>query len=146
MRTVASPLTGRLVPLADVPDEMFAQRVMGDGIAIQPTDGTVVAPVDGQIAKLFPGGHGIALRSADGLEVLVHVGLETVKLKGDGFQVHAADGDIVAVGDRLVTVDLERLRALGVDTISPVVLLSDEAVTVVAVDDAVAGQPLFEVE
>ena len=146
MGMVYSPLTGALVLLEDVPDDMFAQRVMGDGVAIRPTHGDVVAPVDGRIAKLFRGGHGIALQADDGLEVLVHVGLETVRLKGDGFTVHAGDGDHVRVGDRLVTVDLARLNELGVDTISPIVILSGQSVTVVAEEAAVAGQPLFQAE
>jgi glucose-specific phosphotransferase system IIA component len=143
--TVASPLTGRVVPLEDVPDEVFAERIMGDGVAIAPTEGAVVAPVAGTIEKLFPGGHGIALQTADGLQVLIHVGLETVRLKGDGFTVHAAQGDTVAVGDLLVTVDLARLAELEVDTISPVVVISGQPARVVAEGTVSGGQPLLEV-
>lgn len=146
MTTVWSPLTGRIVLLQDVNDEVFAERVMGDGVAIAPTDGTVVAPVEGRIVKLFPGGHAIALQTADGLQVLVHVGIDTVHLKGDGFEVHAADGDEVKVGDRLVTVDLTRLEELGVDSTSPIIIISGEPARVVVDEAAVAGQPLLEVE
>jgi glucose-specific phosphotransferase system IIA component len=143
--TVASPFTGRVVPLDEVADPVFAERVMGDGVAVVPAEPAVVAPVGGTIEKLFPGGHGIALQTPDGVQVLVHVGLETVHLKGDGFTVHAADGDTVRVGDLLVTVDLGRLAELGIDVVSPVVVISGHTVTDQASGEVRAGERLFEV-
>lgn len=143
MTTILSPLTGDVVDLGDVDDPVFSQRIMGDGVAVAPTDGRVVAPVDGTIEKLFPGGHGVALSTADGVEVLVHVGLDTVKLEGDGFTVHAAEGDAVVAGDLLVTVDLERLAELGVDSVSPVVVISGHAVRPLASGTVTAGDPLL---
>ncbi len=145
MTAVAAPLAGRVIALEDVDDEVFAERVMGDGVALAPSDGRVVAPVAGRIEKLFPGGHGVALETADGVQVLVHIGLDTVELKGEGFTVHAREGDDVAVGDLLVTADLDRLRALGKDLTSPVVVISGHTVEVLADGDVDAGAPLLEV-
>lgn len=145
MTSVVAPMRGRVVPLEDVQDEVFAERIMGDGVAIAPTDGRVVAPVSGRIEKLFPGGHGIALETPEGVQVLVHVGLDTVELRGDGFTVHAAEGDDVAAGDLLVTADLEHIVARGKDVTSPVVVISGHPVEVVASGDLDAGDDLLEV-
>ena len=145
MTVVASPVAGRVVTLDEVDDPTFSERVMGDGVALRPSDGAVVAPVAGSIAKLFPGGHGIAIAAEGGLELLVHVGLETVRLEGDGFEVVAAQGDDVAVGDVLVRVDLERLAELGVDAVTPVVVISDHEVHAHADGEVAAGDPIFEV-
>lgn len=145
--TVHSPLAGTVVPLEQVDDQMFAEKVMGDGLAVRPSAGEVVAPVAGRLEKLFPGGHGMAIETAGGVQVLVHVGLETVQLEGDGFELVAAEGDDVAVGDVLVRVDLGRLAELGVDSISPVVVISDHHVSgrAEAGAEVDAGGPLFEV-
>lgn len=145
MTTVSAPVSGVVVPLEEVDDEVFAGRVVGDGVALRPSDGRVVAPLDGRVEKVFPGGHGIAIESSEGLQVLVHVGLETVQLEGDGFDAHVAEGDEVTEGDPLVTVDLARLAELGVDAISPVVVMSGESVEVVASGSVVPGDPLLKV-
>lgn len=152
---IASPLAGTVVPLEQVPDQMFAEKVMGDGAAVRPNGAAgpqgaggvvdVVAPVAGRLAKLFPGGHGMAIVTAEDVEVLVHVGLETVHLRGDGFEVVATEGDDVAAGDLLVRVDLDRLAELGADPISPVVIMSDQPVRMVAGDQVRSGDPLFAV-
>lgn len=145
--TVHSPLAGTVVPLEQVADQMFAEKVMGDGLAVRPTAGDVVAPVAGRLEKLFPGGHGMAIETDDGVQVLVHVGLETVRLEGDGFELVATEGDDVEVGDVVVRVDLARLAELGVDSISPVVVISDHDVAgrAEAGGDVAAGDSLFEV-
>ena len=142
---VVSPLSGTVVPLEQVADQMFAEKVMGEGVAVRPDAADVLAPVAGRLAKLFPGGHGMAIATVEGVEVLVHVGLETVQLRGDGFEVIATEGSDVEAGDLLVRVDLDRLAALGVDAISPVVIISDHAVRAVASGHVRAGEPLFEV-
>lgn len=144
MSAVAAPVAGEVVPIDEVDDDVFAGRVVGDGVAIRPSDGRVVAPVAGRVEKVFPGGHGIAIETEAGLQVLVHVGLETVHLEGDGFDPHVAEGDEVAVGDPLVTVDLARLAELEVDPVSPVVIMSGESVTVVAAGAVASGDPLLE--
>ena len=141
---LASPFTGKVVPLEEVADDVFSQRVMGDGVAVLPSEGRVVAPVAGTVGKLFEGGHGFAIETPEGLQVLVHVGLETVHLKGDGFTVKTNEGDEVAAGDEMVTVDLDRMRELGIDMVSPVVVISGQDVTVRASDEVSAGDPLLE--
>jgi glucose-specific phosphotransferase system IIA component len=144
LTTVLSPISGRVVPLDDVADEVFSQRVMGDGLAIAPSSGEVVAPVGGRIEKLFPGGHGLAIETPDGVQVLVHVGLETVHLKGDGFTVHTSEGRDVTPGELLVTVDLDRMAELDVATVSPVVVLSGHEVGNPASGLVAAGERLFD--
>ena len=145
MTTVLSPIAGKVVPLEDVADAVFSERVMGDGLAVAPSGGEVVAPVAGRIEKLFEGGHGLAIETPEGVQVLVHVGLETVHLKGDGFTVHASEGDEVEAGDLLVTVNLDRMAELGVDIVSPVVIISGHEVTDRATGEVDAGARLFEV-
>lgn len=132
--------------LDEVPDEVFSERVMGDGAAVRPTDGEVVAPMKGRLEKLFEGGHGFAIENEAGLQVLVHVGIDTVHLKGEGFSVHAAEGDDVEAGDRIVTVDLDALTGKGIDMISPIVVISGQKPKVIAGDQVAAGDPLLSVE
>jgi glucose-specific phosphotransferase system IIA component len=139
-------MTGRVVALEEVPDEVFAQRIVGDGLAIEPDTGEVVAPIAGRIAKLFPGGHGVVVEGEGGLQVLVHVGIDTVRLRGRGFAVLATEGQRVEAGERILRADVEGLRAEGVELLSPVVVISGQRVTLAAVGRVVAGQPLLEVE
>ena len=146
MTEVVSPFTGALVALDDVNDEVFSERVMGEGVAVMPSEGRVVAPVSGTIAKLFEGGHGFAIETPEGLQILVHVGLETVHLKGDGFTVGASEGQEINAGDEIVAVDLERMSELNIDIVSPVVVISGEAVTVTAPTEVKAGDPLLDVK
>lgn len=144
MAIVTSPLTGRVVPLDEVDDEVFSERVMGDGVAVQPAAGEVVAPLSGRIEKLFKGGHGLAIEDDSGLQVLVHIGLETVKLKGDGFTVHASEGDPVSAGDLIVSVDLDRMNELDIDLVSPVVVISGHDVSNHATGEVASGDRLFD--
>ena len=146
MTDVMSPLTGSVVSLDEVPDEVFSERVMGDGAAVRLADGEVVAPMKGRIEKLFEGGHGFAVENEVGLQVLVHVGIDTVHLKGEGFSLHASEGDEVDAGDRIVTVDLDALTNKGIDMISPIVVISGQKSKVVAGDRVKAGEPLLSVE
>ncbi|MDQ3662105.1 MAG: PTS glucose transporter subunit IIA [Actinomycetota bacterium] len=146
MTQISSPFTGTLVSLDDVNDEVFSERVMGEGVAVKPSEGRVVAPVTGTIAKLFEGGHGFAIETSEGLQVLVHVGLETVHLKGDGFTVRASEGQEINAGDEIVVVNLERMNELNIDIVSPVVVISGEAATVTETKDVKAGDPLLEVK
>lgn len=146
MTEVMSPLTGRVVSLDEVPDEVFSERVMGDGAAVRPDDGEVVAPMKGRIEKLFEGGHGFAVENEAGLQVLVHIGIDTVHQKGEGFSLHASEGDDVEAGDRIVSVDLNALTSKGIEMISPIVVISGQTSTVVAGDRVAAGEPLLSVE
>ena len=120
--TVLAPVTGTVVPLSEVPDPVFSGAVLGDGAAIEPANGTFVAPVDGTVFMVMNTGHAYGIRTADGVEMLLHIGIDTVKLKGQGFDVHVKQGDVVRVGDPLCDVDLDTVRAAGYSTITPLVV------------------------
>ena len=125
LTTVLAPLTGKAVSLSEVPDPVFAEKVIGDGIAIIPEDGKIVSPVDGEISSIAETGHAYGFTADNGLEVLVHVGLETVSLKGECFKVYAKAGDKVNAGDLIAEVDLNLLKEKGLNSISPVLICSD---------------------
>ena len=125
LATVLAPLTGKAVSLSEVPDPVFAEKVIGDGIAIIPEDGKIVSPVDGEISSIAETGHAYGFTTDNGLEVLVHVGLETVSLKGECFKVYAKAGDKVKAGDLIAEVDLNLLKEKGLNSISPVLICSD---------------------
>ncbi|MBO4401539.1 MAG: PTS glucose transporter subunit IIA [Selenomonadaceae bacterium] len=116
---IGSPLTGRVVALKDVPDESFAEGV---GVAIEPESGEVLAPVDAEVAMIFPTNHAIWLKTKNDVEILIHVGLDTTKLDGDGFNALVALGDKVKRGQRLIEFDLEKLKAAGCSTLTPVLV------------------------
>lgn len=117
------PLQGTIVPLEDVPDSTFADRLLGGGVAIDPSGSQVVAPAAGVVSQAFPTGHAVALTLDDGAEVLIHVGLDTVKMNGEGFTVHVKNGDRVTAGQPLVDFDRAKIEAAGYKAITPVVIL-----------------------
>ncbi len=119
---VCSPLTGQAVPLEQVPDEVFSQKVLGDGLAIIPVDGKIYSPVDGEVSSVAETKHAYGFTSGDGLEVLVHYGLETVSLKGEGFTPRVREGDKVKLGDLVAEVDVELLKSKGLNLITPVLV------------------------
>ena len=119
---IAAPFSGKLVPLSDVPDETFASGVLGEGIAIEPSDGLFCSPVDGTVETIAETKHAIGFAADNGLEILVHVGLETVSLKGEGFEVLVKEGDRVKVGQPVAKVDLALIRERGLKTITSIVL------------------------
>ena len=120
--TIVSPLTGELLPLAEAKDPVFAQGTMGQGVVIEPSEGKLVAPFDGQVSLLFPTKHAIGLVSDTGVEVLIHVGLDTVELDGKGFTVHVSQGDRVKQGQLLLEVDLNVVKQAGYATQTPVIV------------------------
>jgi PTS system glucose-specific IIA component/PTS system N-acetylglucosamine-specific IIA component len=126
---VHAPLAGRVVALADVPDPVFSGQVVGAGVAIDPEDGTtevqVVSPVAGRVAKVHP--HAFVVVDAAGAGVLVHLGIDTVRLKGEGFTLHVATGDELALGAPVVTFDPAAVRAAGLSAVCPVVVLQSPA-------------------
>ncbi|MEI3113754.1 MAG: PTS transporter subunit IIBC [[Ruminococcus] lactaris] len=122
---VYAPLTGKAVPLEQVPDPVFSGKVLGDGVAIIPEDGRIVSPVDGQIESVAETGHAYGFSTEDGLELLVHVGLETVSLKGECFKVHVKEGDKVKKGDLVAEVDLAYLAEKNINPITSVLICSD---------------------
>ena len=120
--TVLAPLTGRAVALDQVPDPVFSEKALGDGAAIIPTDGRIYSPVNGEVASVAPTNHAFGFTSDDGLDILVHVGLETVALKGEGFTVKVKEGDRVKAGDLIAVVDLKFLAEKNINPITPVIL------------------------
>ncbi|EMF48709.1 MULTISPECIES: PTS system trehalose-specific EIIBC component [Streptococcus] len=124
---MVSPLTGQVKPLSEAVDPVFAQAVMGQGVLIQPTEGELVSPVDGQVSVLFPTKHAVGLVSTDGVEILMHIGMDTVNLDGQGFTAHVNQGDIVKAGDKLISFDMEAIKAAGYPTETPFVVTNQDA-------------------
>ena len=118
---IVLPIKGKLVPITEVPDEVFAGKMMGDGFAIIPEEGLVVSPVNGTILNVFPTKHAIGIQSEGGREILIHFGIDTVKLKGEGFETLINEGDVVKSGEPLLKVDLEYIEANATSTITPIV-------------------------
>ena len=121
-KVLLSPMNGEIVPLSQVPDEVFSTKMMGDGFAVIPTDGRVVAPADGSIMKVFRTKHALILQSNSGLDLIIHIGLDTVQMNGEGFHILVSEGQTVKAGDPLMEVDLAAVKAAGKETISPVVI------------------------
>ncbi len=138
---VFAPVTGYKVALEEVPDPVFSQKMMGDGIAIDPTDGTVVSPVEGEIVQVFPTKHAVGLQTKSGAEILIHIGLETVSMDGEGFEAFVSQGDKVSVGDKLITFDVDLVQEKAKSTVTPIIITnSDEhSVELASATDLTAG-------
>lgn len=120
---VVAPLTGKVVPLEQVPDPAFAQKAMGEGVAIEPTEGKVVAPFDGKVAHLIDKSkHAVILEHASGVQVLIHIGVNTVSLKGEGFKAHVSTGDEVKAGQLLIEFDIKAIEAAGYPVVTPILI------------------------
>lgn len=128
-QTVAmiSPLTGEVKALSQAVDPVFAQGVMGQGVLIQPTEGELVSPIDGQVSVLFPTKHAIGLVSAEGVEILMHIGMDTVNLEGKGFTAQVNQGDHVKAGDTLISFDMDAIAEAGYPTETPVIVTNQDA-------------------
>lgn len=121
-RVISAPLEGKVIPLTEVPDETFAQKMMGDGVAIIPSTGKVCSPVNGEIIMIFDTLHAIAIKSEEGPEILIHVGLDTVKLNGKYFKSNIKQGDKVNKGQLLLEFDNEKIKELGYNTVTPIII------------------------
>jgi PTS system glucose-specific IIA component len=120
--SLMAPLGGTIVPIEKVEDPVFAEHMVGDGIAILPDTDEVLAPVSGILTHLFPTGHAAGITTPEGIEVLVHVGIDTVELKGDGFTILAKQGQQVEVGTPLIRLDLPKLRKIARSMVTPVII------------------------
>ena len=126
--TFAAPVSGKVMPVTEVQDKVFSSKAMGDGIAIDPTEGKIYAPFSGEITVAFPTGHAYGIKAANGKEVLIHIGMDTVELDGKGFTPYVKQGDIVNQGDLLTDVDLDYIRSQGKPVVTPVIFTDGTAV------------------
>ena len=136
---IYAPIEGEAVAITEVPDPTFAEGMLGNGVAIMPTDGKVCAPVNGTVETMFDTGHAVTLVSESGMEILIHVGLETVGLNGAPFQVMVKNGQAVKKGDILMIADLEAIKAAGLPTITPVLVCNSDDYTTF---NTIVGKPV----
>lgn len=119
---IYTPVDGEIIPIGEVPDPVFNQKMIGEGMAVNPTGGDITSPVEGTIVQIAPTKHAIGIQAKEGTEILIHVGLETVALKGEGFKVAVNMNDKVSVGQKLLEVDWDYIRTHAASTITPVVI------------------------
>jgi len=124
-----SPMKGKVVPLSEVPDATFANKVLGDGFAIIPSEGQLNAPFDGKIVQLFRTHHAVIIENAKGLQFLIHIGLDTVRMNGEGFVPHIKEGDMVKAGQKLLTFNMRLIEENAKSLISPIVIINQESET-----------------
>lgn len=143
---VYAPVNGNVVKMEDVPDPVFNQKMMGEGIAFEPIEGEIVSPVNGKVVQIPPSKHAIGLETEQGTEILIHVGLETVALEGKGFTPSVNVGDKVSVGQSLMTVELDYIRENASSIITPMVITNsnsiDKNITIHEPNEAKAGETI----
>ncbi|NJP38823.1 PTS sugar transporter subunit IIA [Alkalicoccus luteus] len=137
---LVSPADGEVVALSEVPDPTFAEKMMGDGVAVKPSSGKIVSPVTGEIMQLFPTKHAVGIKTVNGVEILLHIGIETVNMQGEGFKAHVGEGDKVSAGDTLIEFDLDLVNEKAESTITPVIITNGDAV---ASMDKVEGEKVI---
>lgn len=125
---LAAVADGTLISITDVPDEVFSHKILGDGYAIQPSSGSICSPAKGTVTEVYDTGHAYCITSDDGLEILVHIGIDTVELKGDGFSSIVKKGDSVSSGSPLAVADLKKIRTRGYKTTTMVVITNTDAI------------------
>jgi len=128
VRDIYAPADGQIVALESVDDEVFSQKLVGDGVAIMPISDVFTAPIDGVISKIFSTNHAYSIKSEKDLEVMVHIGLETVALEGKGFERLLEEGTEVKMGDAIIKVDLDYIKAHAKDIITPIIILEESDV------------------
>lgn len=126
---LVAPMTGKAVQITEVPDPVFAEKMIGDGVAIEPTEGLVVAPCKGKVVQIFPTNHAIGIETKQGFDVLVHLGIDTVELNGKGFERLVEEGQDVEAGTPLIKMDLDIIVAEGKKTITPVIITTMDKIT-----------------
>ncbi len=124
---IGAVMAGECIALKEVPDEAFAQEMLGKGVAIIPSDGKVYAPADGTVSVVFPTLHAVAITTGDGVEILIHFGLDTVTLEGGPFTAHTEQGATVKKGDLLLEADVEQIKAAGLNPVTPVLVCNPDA-------------------
>lgn len=143
---IFAPAAGTVMALADVPDPVFASGAVGEGFAVEPTEGTFVSPVDGELILLAKTLHAFAVRTDAGAEILVHIGMDTVKLKGEGFTAHRERGDRVQRGDVIISCDLAQMAPLVPSMVTPVLLTNGKDFAIAETEiGAVSGAAVITV-
>lgn len=140
-------MKGKCVSIKEVPDPTFGEEILGKGIAVIPADGHVYAPADGTVSTVFPTGHAVGITTPDGAELLIHIGLDTVELNGGPFEIKVECDQKVKKGDLLIVADLEKIRAAGKETITPLVICNSDAyanVETVTGNDVEAGDTVVK--
>lgn len=126
--TIKAPISGIVSELSEVPDDVFAQKIVGDGIAINPTDNTLYSPVKGKIVQIFPTLHALGIETEEGLEILIHLGVDTVELKGEGFTSFVEKGQQVDVGDKLIEIDWNSIKHKVPSIMTPILITNMDRV------------------
>ena len=146
---VAAPVSGTVVPLSEVPDPTFAQGILGPGAAVQPSEGRIVAPANGTVDMMFDTGHAVSMTTAEGAELLIHVGIDTVNLKGEHYTAKGKSGDTVRKGDTLIEFDLDAIKAAGYEVVTPIIVCNPDVFASVKTEGAggiQAGDTLLTLE
>jgi glucose-specific phosphotransferase system IIA component len=121
-REIVSPVDGQVVDITEVPDEVFSRKMVGEGVAVKPVGDTFCSPIDGVVSKIFSTKHAFSIKSDKDLEIMVHIGLETVALEGKGFECLVHEGDKVAAGDPIIKADLNYIAEHAKDTVTPIII------------------------
>lgn len=144
---IYAPVSGKIIPIEEVPDPVFSQKMMGEGVAVIPMDGNIHAPVDGEVIQVAPTKHAVGILAKDGTEILIHVGLETVSLQGEGFQVAVQTGDKVLAGQLLIEVDWEYIKTHAKSTVTPIVITNslegDKQYIITEEKDSIQGKTVI---
>jgi len=146
---LVAPINGQVVPLSDVKDEVFSSGSMGKGIAIEPQEGKVCSPLDGEVVMVFPTGHAIGLKSTNGAEVMIHIGMDTVELEGKGFTTLVKKGQAVKKGDPLIKFDMEAIKKAGFKLTTPIVVTNSneyQEITAIADGPITIGTALLDLK
>lgn len=144
-----APVKGKSVPLSEVSDPTFGEEILGKGVAIEPAGNQIFSPCDGTVDLMFDTGHAVNLKSSDGVEILIHVGLDTVSLKGEGFKTFKKTDEAVKKGDLLIEFDREKLIEKGFDVIVPMVICNTDeykSITALTGKDVDPSSPILEIE
>lgn len=136
---LAAPAKGKCIPISEVADPTFAEGIMGQGMAIKPADGKFYAPADGTISTIFP--HAVGMTTTDGAEILIHVGLDTVQLKGQFYSSKVEEGQSVRKGDLLLEADLEEISKAGYDTVTPILICNSDAYSKIECKNSGTAEP-----
>lgn len=119
---IMSPVVGKCFNITEIPDEAFSSKMLGEGVGFESSEGVLYAPIYGEVLQIFPTKHALVIKTEEGLEILLHIGIETVNMKGEGFEAFVKKGDVVKTGDKLVTFDPQLIKKKAKSTIGPIVI------------------------